>query len=414
MRRYLEDEDFGFDAGWVLKNIWDRQQNTPAPNLLRNWPDFSDVRTRRGGATGGPESASPLAAMIFSAIERLSVAGSNEKRLRVAIALARIGLAMPHGDQQRVIDRLLGLPLPVRGKREFLAALVLDGEVISADLVLRGVREWLDEAREKTWMYRDGLWEIQGWLELLPFSDRPAATIEGVELVLSALPYPQSMERVVSALGAAPDDDAERILGELMRRYPRLASQHDWVRTIVKRGSQAAGIMLMDIAADGPGASGADSFWFGRELLALIQWHPDLRPELLRRYHAATSGNERMAFEYAIAELGDAEAVLTLVRSYAARGRAFDGLLENAIREAALSKEPAVGWSGAYELHPVPLPELRKELFAMLQSTTASTAILAERCLTTIDELRDEYGSSEFEPRHPDVESGQPWPRAAG
>jgi hypothetical protein len=34
--------------------------------------------------------------------------------------------------------------------------------------------------------------------------------------------------------------------------------------------------------------------------------------------------------------------------------------------------------------------------------------------LTSIDELRDEYGSSEFEPRHPDVESDQPWPRAAG
>ena len=121
-----------------------------------------------------------------------------------------------------------------------------------------------------------------------------------------------------------------------------------------------------------------------------------------------------MAFGYAIAELGDAEAVLTLVRSYAARGQAFDGLLANAIREAALGKEPAAGWSGAYELHPVPLPELRRELFAMLQSATANTAALAERCLTAIDELRDEYGSSEFEPRHPDVVSDQPWPRAAG
>jgi hypothetical protein len=286
--------------------------------------------------------------------------------------------------------------------------------VISADLVLQGVREWLDEAREKTWMYREGLWEIQGWLELLPFTDRPTATIEGVELVLSAFPYPQPMERVVSALGDAPDEGTERILAELMRRYPRLASQHDWVRTIVKRGSEAAGIMLMDITADGPGASGADSYWIGRELLALIQRRPNLRPELLRRYRAASGGNGQVVFEYAIAELGDAEAILTLVRSYAARGQAFDGLLENAIREAALSKEPAGGWPGAYELRPVPLPQLRKDLFALLQSTTANTASLAEHCLNAIDELRDEYGSSEFEPRHPDVESDLPWPRAAG
>jgi hypothetical protein len=416
MRQYLEHEDFGFDAGWVLKDIWDRQQNTPALNVLKSWPDFSDVRARRTErrSARAPEAASALAGMIFSAMERLAAPGSDEKCQRMAMSLARIGLAMPHGDQGRVIETLLGLPLPVRGKREFLAALILAGEVISADLVLQGVREWLDEAREKPWKYREGLWEIQGWLELLPFTERPVATIEGVDLVRSAFPYPQSMERVVSALGDAPDDGTEQIIGELMRRYPPLASQHDWVRTIVKRGSKAAGIMLMDIAADGPRTSGADSFWIGRELLALIQRHPDLRPELLRRYRAASGGNGRMAFEYAIAELGDAEAVLTLVRSYAARGQAFDGLLGNAIREAALSKEPAAGWADAYELHPVPLPELRKELFAMLQSTTANTAALAERCLSAIDELRDEYGSSEFEPRHPDVESDQPWPRAAG
>jgi len=31
-----------------------------------------------------------------------------------------------------------------------------------------------------------------------------------------------------------------------------------------------------------------------------------------------------------------------------------------------------------------------------------------------IDELRDEYGPAESEPRHPDVETGRPWPSAAG
>ena len=65
------------------------------------------------------------------------------------------------------------------------------------------------EAQGKTWMYRESLWEIQGWLELLPFSDRPAATIEGVELVLSSLPSPAGHGGVVSALSEAPGEDAE-------------------------------------------------------------------------------------------------------------------------------------------------------------------------------------------------------------
>jgi hypothetical protein len=47
MRGYLEDADFGFDAGWVLMEIWDRQQNTPAPSPLKAWPDFATVAARR-------------------------------------------------------------------------------------------------------------------------------------------------------------------------------------------------------------------------------------------------------------------------------------------------------------------------------------------------------------------------------
>jgi hypothetical protein len=41
-------------------------------------------------------------------------------------------------------------------------------------------------------------------------------------------------------------------------------------------------------------------------------------------------------------------------------------------------------------------------------------AALAAPCLTAIDELRDEYGPAESEPRHPDIETGRPWPLEAG
>jgi hypothetical protein len=35
---------------------------------------------------------------------------------------------------------------------------------------------------------------------------------------------------------------------------------------------------------------------------------------------------------------------------------------------------------------------------------------MAGVCLTTIDVLRDEYGPAGLEPRHPDIETGRPWP----
>jgi hypothetical protein len=68
--------------------------------------------------------------------------------------------------------------------------------------------------------------------------------------------------------------------------------------------------------------------------------------------------------------------------------------------------------TGAYEMHPVALTEVRRELFGMLSGNAAEAAV-GEACLTAIDELREEYGSAPFEPRHPDIGSGRPWPLAA-
>ena len=84
-----------------------------------------------------------------------------------------------------------------------------------------------------------------------------------------------------------------------------------------------------------------------------------------------------------------------------------------AIRDIALRKEPVEGWSGAFEYQPVAIAKLRKDLFAMLNGTPQEAA-LAAACLADIDQLRDEHGSVASDPRHPDIESGRPWPLAAG
>jgi hypothetical protein len=417
MGEYLEDEDFAVSAALVLKGVSDRAPNKPNPAHLGPVPDFSDVQARRAERQAAGEPASPLAEMIFAAVERLMQPGGKEKRQHLAIALGRIGLSMPHGEKGPIIEALLRLPQSIRMKRELLTALVLDGQIISAGLVLDGVRAWIDDAREKTWMFDQSLWEAQGWLVLLPFTDRPAATIDGVDLLLNALPRPYPLEHVVSALGDAPGEQADQVLAELVRRHPRLVGQHEWVRTLVERGTQAAARILLDFALDGTfggGPMAADRWWISQQLTALISVHPELEAEILRRYQSLGDAPGRDVIERVVAALGTAEAVSALVRAYAERRKGFDGLLQNAIHEAALSQQPAPGWSGAYELHPVPLPDLRKMLFGMLTDHSPEVAALAEACLTAIDELRDEYGSAAFEPRHPDVETGRPWPLAAG
>jgi hypothetical protein len=43
-------------------------------------------------------------------------------------------------------------------------------------------------------------------------------------------------------------------------------------------------------------------------------------------------------------------------------------------------------------------------------TTTGGADDTAARCLNFLDQIRDEYGSPENEPRHPDLASGRPWP----
>jgi hypothetical protein len=78
-----------------------------------------------------------------------------------------------------------------------------------------------------------------------------------------------------------------------------------------------------------------------------------------------------------------------------------------------LGERPSANWAGANEVVSVPLTELRKRLFAIDKDEAAENR-LAAACLTTIDELRDDYGPADSEPRHPDIDSGRPWPLAVG
>ncbi len=61
------------------------------------------------------------------------------KSIGTALQLATVALRMPHGDRTSTLDRLLQLEQSLRERQALLAALVLSGEIVSADIVLDGV-----------------------------------------------------------------------------------------------------------------------------------------------------------------------------------------------------------------------------------------------------------------------------------
>ena len=67
--------------------------------------------------------------------------------------------------------------------------------------------------------------------------------------------------------------------------------------------------------------------------------------------------------------------------------------------------------SGMQQLYSLPAPEVRKGLLDMVVNGNDAESRLATECLTVIDEIRDDYGHVESEPRHPNIAMGVPWPQ---
>ena len=195
---YLEDRVFGLDASLILKAISDKELKVPEPSFQRRWPRFDEVAAARANraASTKREPANALAVPIFAAIDRLAKSETDREGQLLAIQLARIALAMPHSDQDDLIARVIALSQPLNAKRELFAAIALDGQVLDVDVVMQGVDEWLADSPKDAWHKKQNTWEIEPWLELLPFTTRPAAVIDGLTKVKGL------RSRLGAALGA--------------------------------------------------------------------------------------------------------------------------------------------------------------------------------------------------------------------
>jgi hypothetical protein len=417
MKSYLPHlgfDAFGVDAAHVLREIWDKEHNPRDPRKVVFGTDYSQVGIRRNERVSptGILPSSPYADAIFAVVDDLIKPESSNEEHRHALQLATVALRMPHGDRTSTLDRLLQLEQSLREKQALLAALVLSGEIISADIVLDGVRALVADWKAKRWFnLEQNWWELGGWLELLPFSDRPMATLDGLDLLDPTWRQPWRLRSILSALSYAPSSEAERVLRELPRKDKAFLNDHDWIGSLERRSLVTAARTLLDFISDGTlsAVEVRDRWWLSRKLGRAMVEDEGFRADVYREYALSSQGTANDLLESAIAEGADEMGVLLLVEDHARRGEAYSGSIDAAIRHAVVGERPSQDWAGASELFGIAVPMLRSKLFGMITGN-APSAQLAWKSLTRIDELRDEYGSIESEPRHPDIESGRPWP----
>jgi hypothetical protein len=416
MISYLDDLDFGVAAANVLKELHDKRWRLPHDNeRIPHFLNFSLAGAARTPKATPAQQTCAEAQAIFRAVRDLIPTGATKEQQLLGVRIARIGLSIPHTTEEVPIADLVALDLPNPEKLSLFASLTQEGVVLPSELLLAGVASWLAASRERGWQARDQKWELERWLALIPFSDRPAAITEALDQAAEfALPLVQQ-SLMFTAFRYSPGIEAERCLVQLAYREPSLLNEFNWISALVDRGTSTAFLMLLDVLSD-PAFSHFslkfDTWRPGEAMSRLATLDPSFRHELIRVYDDSRYSACRNFIEQSLAKSPSCESLLAALKRYAAEGTGFNASLEVSIENLALQEIPSKTWPGAHEIHSLDVGPLRKSLFEMTASATAES-LLAVECLDVIDNLRDEHGKPESEPRHPDIDANRPWPLVA-
>jgi hypothetical protein len=407
MREYLADPHFGELAAGVLASQW-KAANEPPPNKrLLGGVDFSRVREKRAAVAANPTATSAEAEAMFAAIEPLIADGATDDQKKLAAALGIVAVRLPHGQREAMIEKLVALT-PRRGRATLLLNLILSGAEIDSKLVADGIAETFEAAKKEPWILTqsDG-YELRDWLRLLPFTNRPANALKIVHGMPDAQREPRFLEGMVRGFVETPSEAAEDVLFKLGEEDPRFYQNYGWRDAALKLGTMSAACRLVDLTANGAfvGQSFDGRLW-SRQLGTLIAEFPEVRWHVYGLLKGGVASQPLELLAHAIAESPDSEGLLLLVDIENKQERSLLGwrTIENVVTEHV----PVENWSGAYNVVPVPAPELRQKLFAMM--TDGGLTDAAARCLNAIGAIRDEYGVPLSEPRHPDLASRKSWP----
>jgi hypothetical protein len=421
LKSYLPNQYCGEDAAIALKEIWEKKQPSTQGWKFKPSPDFTEAREKRNAFIKGQyQDSAPFVEDILSVVTGIIESSPNEKERQHALKLAKIAFTMPYGNKSDLINRLIQLPGPASEKNGILTVLATAGEELNGELLLQGIQELFEEAEQpnKQWMLQDqNGYHIRIWLTLLPFSDRPEAVIDVFKRLWEKSPHisnPWNMKYLSTALGYSSHPEALNVLKQLAEVEPGFIIEHEWIHALIKMKTLDAARAFFELTQApqfSTKASQMNIVDMGRDLSYLISEFPELRREVYNAYKGLKRTPIKELIERAIMEKPDAEGILILINECAADGRSPRNTpLYSALRRHIIGERASQHWIGANELYSVPAHELRKSIFEVFRTGNENEAQLAKECLVAFDDIRDEYGVAELEPRHPDIKTRVPWP----
>lgn len=415
MKNYLPDLHFGLIAAYTLMDISNKSLPSDKTRTFTSWNDYSKVKKHTTQLHKQPTQSCGSAEEIIKVVITFGTSNSSNAEQIHAIKLAKVALSMHHRIPQIALETLYALPQKFSLKRELLTAVAMAGKIVPTNILNAGLQELLTDATTEPWRLDENTGELMDWIELYAFSDQPTAVIEAINSLPVNHQHPWQMDRLLKALGHSPNTDALLTLQALAKRDPQIKNQYGWLNAHFEIDTEASAYTLLDLlAVDNflEDKSNLNMWKLKNKLATLATRYPSLRNKMLLRYETTTDLKIKTAIENVLIELADPSVLLALIQNITENPQSYVNKFSEAIRKIAIGQRQLINWPDAFEQFSVPLPELRKKLFEML-STNDAKSVVAKACLITIEKIRDEYGRTTDEERHPDIRSGCPWPKEA-
>jgi hypothetical protein len=296
-----------------------------------------------------------------------------------------------------------------------IRALLLSGAALTLDSMLTV----LDPAIEHTLsqgLYNDqNLSLLVDCLELLLFSDDPARAIARIEEVIARFQYrPYHFRDLVVALGHARSESVVPFLATLARGEGGLQNMDDaWIEALGHLNVPAARRVLLsfiDPAIPWVGVSITFDYRNTERFAAYVgEWarqDPALAQRLIGFSETALTPMQKQLLPAIYSQLGSDDAMLAAVDLLPGSMSLYS--VDRGLETLFMERRP-YGGAGSFVFVPRNAAQVRAKLFQMVLNDPARRQT-AFSILGQVEVWRIEHGRPNSEPRHPMIESGEPWP----
>jgi hypothetical protein len=410
---HLSDEYFGSEAAIGLALIWRMRHGREGQIRPGIWPDADAIVANRESRRIDPNVTTSEAEAIFACVETL-LSGGEPEHVRRAASMASAATLLPHGDKTGILGRLLAARLPASNTYGLLSHMAVGGIIVKAVDVMAGLESALAEIKDLAWLSEQNAEALLWWLGLFPCSDDPMALFTAIDRMPTTVSiHGWRMRHVLHLVAATAEREAPHILRELVVRFPELTDEYELQLALLRQPLDVLLDIMLDIASGKIGSrrglEGVAYRFPGQVYERLTS--PDIG-RVVRRFQEAVQGPGKVFLGQILLAANDPEVFLMLAEDASGRAAA-GGHLWMTLRDLLHDKVRINSSQVHHELIPRDSCRLREGLFLIALSKDQELSSFGTQCLTIVDEIRDEEGTSGIERRHPSIATGRPWPDVA-